>query len=335
MKKLLLAATIFMFTATSMATAQGLLDLFMPKAASGSESKYKVKYVEGDKESDYEILLIKIRGAIYEGSEEKSLPFKISKDMLKTIKKDLDTAKNRDAIKAVLLDINSPGGEVTASDIIYHQIENFKKETGKPVVAIFGTLGASGAYYVSCAADYILAHPTSIVGSIGVIMQGINFEKLAKTIGVKAVVLKSKRTPKKDILSPMREMTESEKKMLIGIVDSIYDRFVSIVAKSRKKTVKEITKIADGGIYNADTAKKLGLIDEIGYREDAINAACKLAKIKSAMLVKRSTKKSFSEILSDLAEMQSGMPTFMNNLKKMSEEATSPKMLYKLSLPIK
>ena len=332
MKRIILATTLMISTIFTVSSAQGLLNLLMP--SENTSNKYKVKYIEGDKDSSNEILLIKIKGVIQEASE-KTNPFKLSANMIKSIKKDLETAKHRKSIKAIILDINSPGGEVTASDIIYHQINTFKKATNKPVIAIFGTLGASGAYYVSCSSDYILAHPTSIIGSIGVIMEGVNFEKLAKTLGIKAVVLKSKRTPKKDILSPFREMTASEKAMLLGIINSMYDRFVSIVAKSRHKTVKEITKIADGGIYTAQQAKKIGLIDQIGYREDAIKVACKLAKIKNAKLVKRSKKKSITEILSDLAEMQSGVPALMNHLQKVREQAESPAMQYKLSLPIK
>ncbi len=334
MKKIYYLCFALIFTVSSASFAQGIFSIFAPSASEKSKKKLRVKFVEGDEEAKEEILLIKIKGVIQEKDEEQSIPFQPNKDMFKQIKKDLLVAEKRDAIKAVLIEINSPGGEVTASDIIYHQIENFKKKTGKPVVAHFGTLGASGAYYVACAADKILAHPTSILGSIGVIMHGMNFERLVANLGIKPVVLKSEKTPKKDILSPFREMTVEEKEMILEIINSIYERFVEIVTKGRKMTRKDVEKIADGGIYNATRAKELGLIDQIGYREDSMAVACKLAKIESAALVKSYSKKGFAEVLSEMASMNSGAPALINEFKKIMESSEVPSLMYKMSMPL-
>jgi protease-4 len=332
MKKAFFYSIFLTLFITSAISAQGLFDIFSPPAGKVVNGKYKVKFIEGDEEADEEVLLIKIRGVIQEKPDEQSLPFERKKDLLKTIKKDLELAKNREAVKAIILDINSPGGEVTASDIIYHQLSKFQKETKKPIVAIFGTLGASGAYYVACAANKILAHPTSIIGSIGVIMNTMNLKRLVENIGIKPVVLKSERTPKKDILSPFKDMTKPEETMLLEIVNGIYDRFVKIVSKSRNKTKEEIMKIADGGIYNSDKALKIGLIDKIGYREDAMEVACQLAKIKSAALVKRYQKRTLSDILSGMAEMNSGAPAIMQKLQTVIEAAGTPSLMYKINL---
>jgi protease-4 len=308
--------TIFLLLAfvSSAASAQGLLGLF---GSGESKKTIRVQFLEGDESSPDEVLLIRIRGVIQEHDEEESMPFKIEKDLFESLKKDLEVARKRRAIKAVLLDINSPGGEVTASDVIYHQIKKMREETDKPVVALIGTMGASGAYYVACAAEKIMAHPTSIIGSIGVLMQSINVQQLAEKIGLKAVTLKSDKTPMKDVLSPFKEMSEEEKTMLLGIIDSIYDRFINIVSENRKLSREDVIKIADGGIYTSTRARELGLIDGVGYREDALAEACRLAEIKSAALVKRVSSKSLSEIIAEMSEMNSYFPNISAELKKL------------------
>lgn len=326
MKKFLLTALILSLYCAATASAQGFLGLF-----GGSQNKkpIRVEFVEGDNDANEEILLIRINGVIQEREEDDSMPFRAAKDPLESVKKDLEAARKRKAIKAVLVEINSPGGEVTASDIIFHQIKKMREETGKPVVALIGTMGASGAYYVACAADRILAHPTSIVGSIGVLMQAMNVQELAEKLGFKAITLKSDQTPMKDVLSPFKEMTEQEKAMLMEIINGIYDRFIDIVAASRKLDREAVIKLADGGIYTAARAKEAGLVDEIGYREEAMAAACKLAEIESAALVKRVTKKSFSDLWADMSEINSSVPALVSEIKTLLHYGSTPVLMFK------
>ena len=330
MQKKIIILAISMLLINLTVFGQGFLDIF---TGNSEKNNYKVKFIDGDNDAVEELLLIKVRGIIQEKSEHDQVPFQIQKDLMKTIKKDLKLARTRDAIKAILLDINSPGGEVTASDIIYHQIMQLKEETEKPVIAIIGSMGASGAYYVACASDHIIAHPTSIIGSIGVIMQSINVKKLVEKIGIKPVMLKSKKTPKKDILSPFKEMTVGEKKMLLEIINSIYDRFVKIVSESRKMKIKEVEKIADGGIYTAEKAKELNLIDQIGYRENAIKKACDILDLESIALVKRYEKKSIAEIFSEISSMHSPYPAIINQIKSSIKATAVPEIMLKLHLP--
>lgn len=326
MKKITLLVLLISLLSTSQLAAQGLLSLF---SSSESKKAIRVKYLEGDEDAKEEVLLIKIKGVIQDQDSEEGMPFKIEKDIFENLKKDLEVARKRKAIKAILLEINSPGGEVTASDIIYHQLKKIQQETEKPVVALIGTIGASGAYYVACAAKKILAHPTSIIGSIGVLMQAMNLEDLAKMIGVKAVTLKSEKTPMKDVLSPFKELTPEERKMLMAIIDSVYNRFVDIVSESRKLDREEVIKLADGGIFTAVRAKELGLIDAVGYREDALAEACKLVGIESAALVKRVTKKSLSEIFSEMSSMNSLMPDLRLEFRRMLIEGASPILMFR------
>lgn len=321
--------TIFLVFAFSLAaSAQGLLGSLL---GGGQETKKKIRvqFVEGDEDAADEILLVRIRGVIHETDEDESNPFKAGKDMIEELKKDLEAARKRKAIKAILLEINSPGGEVTASDVIYHQINKLREQTGKPVIAMIGTMGASGAYYVACAADRILAHPTSIIGSIGVLMQALNVQQLAEKVGLKAITLKSDKTPMKDVLSPFKELSEEEKTMLMQIINGIYDRFIDIVAASRKLKREAVIKLADGGIYTAQKAKDNGLIDAIGYREEAMEEACKLAKIETAALVKRVTKKSFSEVWSELSSMNSDLPALLGKLQTTLKFGSTPTLMFR------
>lgn len=326
MKKIALLMLLILGVTTSPAAAQGLFSLF-----GGAEPKktIRVKFVDGDEEAKEEILLISIKGVIQEQDSQDGMPFKIEKDLFENLKSDLEVARKRKAVKAILLEINSPGGEVTASDIVYQQLKKVQKETEKPVVAIIGTMGASGAYYVACAAKKILAHPTSIIGSIGVLMQAFNLEELAQKVGFKAVTLKSEKTPMKDLLSPFKEVSPEEREMLMGIINSIYDRFVDIVSENRNLSREQVIKIADGGIFTAARAKELGLIDAVGYREDAMAEACKLVGIESAALVKRVAKKSISEILSDMSAMSSGVPALRSELRRLLMESGTPQVLFR------
>ncbi len=195
----------------------------------------------------------------------------------------LDTAANDKHVKAVVLRINSPGGAVTASDVMYQDLLNFKKDSGKPVVSCMMDVAASGAYYLAMASDRVYAHPTTLTGSIGVIMSLYNASGLLTKIGVSSDPIKS--GPNKDLGNPARPMTAEERAILQGMVDSFYGQFVKIVAKGRNLPEDQVRKLADGRVYTGSDAKKLGLVDEVGYLEDAIQAAVELAGIQDARVV--------------------------------------------------
>ncbi len=312
------------------ASAASLFDLLDTMGAAPSkDAKHKVEFVEGDKEAQNEILLIKISGVIQEADDSDRYAFEVRKDPMEAIRKDVECALERPEVKAVLLEVDSPGGEVTASDIIHHKLGKIT-EKDKPIVALIGSMGCSGAYYVSCAATKIMAHPTSVVGSIGVLMQAANLEKLAQLVGYRSIMLKSDRTPKKDVLSPFREMTPEERTMLLSIIDALQDRFLEIVSKNRGKPVSDITKLADGSIYTASQALTNGLIDGIGYREDALAKIRELAKIDTAKLVKRKARKGIQSLLTDLMEARSGVPAMLEGLKEILSEGGTPKLLFQL-----
>lgn len=180
------------------------------------------------------------------------------------------------SVPAVVVHIDSPGGGAAASQEIYEEI-NKLREKGKRVVASMGSVGASGGYYVACAADTIVANPATLTGSIGVIFQFPVAEELFKKIGVKFEVVK--RGEIKDIGSMDRSMTKRERESLQSVVDDTYEQFVEVVAASRGMETEEVIEIADGSIFTGRQAKELGLVDELGNLHDAIKIAGEMVGI--------------------------------------------------------
>jgi protease-4 len=194
------------------------------------------------------------------------------------IMRQINKAKDDEAIKALVLKVNSPGGSSAASDAIYQELKKFKQETNRPVVVSMGDMAASGGYYVSALADQIYANPATITGSIGVIMNFNNLEELYDKLGVENITLKTGEH--KDIGSPTREMTEEEKEILNNLIGDVYDRFVNIVAQGRDLSEEKVRELADGRIYNGSQAKEANLVDEQGTFYDAVDTAAKLANIE-------------------------------------------------------
>jgi len=176
----------------------------------------------------------------------------------------LDKAAADPSVKAVVLRINSPGGGVTASDLMYGEVLNFKKRTGRPVVAVLMDVAASGGFYVACSADEIVANPTTVTGSIGVIMQSVNFAGTMSKLGIAADAITSGKM--KDAGSPLRPMKPEEREIFQKLVNQFYDRFVAVVAagRSKKLTEAKVRELADGRVYSAQQALELGFVDHVG-----------------------------------------------------------------------
>jgi len=229
------------------------------------------------------ILIVDIDGTISSALETGL--FAREKSVVARVFERLERAAADPQVKAVILRLDTPGGEVTASDIIYHEVLRFKERTGRPVIGLMMSVAASGGYYIASACDVILAHPSTITGSIGVISVFPSVESLMSKVGVKVNVIKS--GPAKDSGSPFRDMTEDDKKLFQTIIDEYYEGFLAVVATGRKGKIAEadLRKIADGRVYTAPQALKLGLIDAIGYFDDAFAKARGLASLKSAKVV--------------------------------------------------
>ncbi len=240
-----------------------------------------LKEVQVDGTGTAKVLLLEVSGMISSQEKEGLIP---APSMLARIKEQLTRAAQDDNIKAVVLRINTPGGTVTASDIVYHELKTFKTSRKLPIVASIMDLGTSGGYYIAAAADTVMAHPSSVTGSIGVIMLTVNARGLLEKVGVEATAVTS--GPRKDMGSPFRVMTAEERAIFQGLIDSFYQRFLSVVQEGRPRLqMDQIKKLADGRIYTGDQAKAAGLVDEIGYLEDAIELAKKKANLTEARVV--------------------------------------------------
>ncbi len=227
------------------------------------------------------VLLIDISGMLTTGKasgilEEPSLPARIKEELTK--------AEEDNHVKAIILRINTPGGSVTASDLVYHELKVFKKKRAVPVIAAIMDLGTSGGYYIAMAADHILAHPSTITGSIGVIMVTMNAEGLLEKVGVQPAAIVS--GPKKAMGSPFRPMNDEERAIFQGTIDHLFEQFLSVVKEGRPGlSMEQIRTLADGRIFTADIAKSKGLVDSIGYLDEAIDLAKKEANLEQAKVV--------------------------------------------------
>ena len=188
-------------------------------------------------------------------------------------------------VKAVILRINSPGGTVTASDAMYREVIRFKERTGKPVVVLMMDVAASGGYYVACAGDHILAYPSTVTGSVGVILQTMSLKPLLGKIGVETLALTS--GPNKAMGSPLESLKDEHKALLQGMVDDFYARFVEIVRASRPRIPADrFAQVVDGRVFTGTQAVPLGVVDELGDVYDAWRVAKRLAGVERAHLLR-------------------------------------------------
>ncbi len=200
-------------------------------------------------------------------------------------KEKLDAAASDDRVKAIVLRVNSPGGSVTGSDIMHHEVQRFKATTGKPVVACLMDVAASGGYYLACAADEIYAHPTTITGSIGVIVMLPNFAGTLDKIGADVHAIKSGEF--KDAGSPFRTLESDDEQLFQELVDDMYERFLAVVAAGRPRLASraELEPVADGRVVMGDEAVELGLVDHLGTIHSAILAAKTRAELDEKPIV--------------------------------------------------
>ena len=215
------------------------------------------------------ILLIDFAGIINNQKNRDITGNTINLGMVENIRSILKKAEKDKEIQALLIKMNSPGGTVTASDIIFHLLKDFKDSNKVKIYVQVMDLAASGGYYVALAGDEIIAHPTSLVGSIGVIALKVNLKELMTKIGVDWEIVKS--GDKKDFMSPFRSFTREERDLFQNTIDIFHQRFISTITNNRHDLdLAQVQLLADGRIFDAEQAKKLKLIDDIGYVTDTI-----------------------------------------------------------------
>ena len=252
---------------------------------------YEEEYVSG--EGPQKIVVVPVEGTIASaessvgGVQPTATPEGLS-DALRQVADDT-------SVVAVVLEINSPGGGVTASDEMHRSILDFKRNTDRPVVVSMGDTAASGGYYISTAADRIVANETTLTGSLGVIFQLTNFSEAADKYGISQVVIKSGKF--KDIGNTFREMKPEEREVFQSLVDESYAEFVSVISEGRGLSEERVREIADGRIYSGSQAKELGLVDSFGGIDEATVIAGTLAEAQDTTVVRYVETPTFSETL--------------------------------------
>lgn len=283
-------SSIISFTMFFASQQQSLTDIF---ASTGNEFAEDV-IEDGDMFN--KIAVLDVNGVIQDTGEDATSFFASAgyhhQEFLKMVKA---VGEDKD-VKGVIIRVNSPGGGVVESAEIHKELMKLKKESKKPIYISMGSMAASGGYYISTAADKIYATPETMTGSLGVIMQGINYGELAQKYGVKFETIKSGQY--KDIMSPTREMTDEERKILQTMVDNSYKGFVDVISAGRKMSEGDVRKIADGRIYDGRQAKQLNLIDELGYFDDTVAAMKKDLKLKNAQVISYSSDMGFGSLFS-------------------------------------
>jgi len=256
-----------------------------------------------DNDASDKIAVLRIDGIITSGAIDQS-----GYSMVDVVKAQLKRAREDDKVKAVILKVDSPGGEVLAADEIYRAIGDFQKKSGKPVIASMGDLAASGGYYVSAPCRWIVANEMTITGSIGVIMDTWNYRGLMDKIGLRPVVYKSGKF--KDMLSGSRSTNEipaEEHRMVQALIDQVYGRFTNVVAEARtaaheknkdkgQELVPNWPEYADGRVLSGTEALKYGFVDQLGDFKTAVDTAKRVAGISEANLIEYQQRYDFSDL---------------------------------------
>ena len=232
-------------------------------------NEFTTEFVSGNEKAKEKIAVIDVKGTIERGSGEFSADVANSVTIVKLIR----AAAKDDDVKAIIIDLETPGGEVTASDEIYHEL----KLCGKPVVAMMNSMAASGGYYVACGADKIVANKFTMTGSIGVIISTVNVSELLEWAKVKPEFYTSGKM--KAMLNPAKPTTEEEAKVIQALVTDAYNQFAGIVSKSRNIPLEKITEgeLGDGRVFDGEQALANGLVDKLGYFSTAEDTALELA----------------------------------------------------------
>jgi protease-4 len=269
--------------------------------------------VFGDDDDSPKLAMIEITGLISDAAVRSTFGAERPSSVAR-LREALKLAADDEDVLGLILRIRSPGGTVAASETLHHLIQNYKEETGQPVVAFFQGIAASGGYYAAMAADEIVAHPTAITGSIGVIMAGFNVSKLMDRFGIGDQTITSGAF--KDSGTPLRAMRDEERAYLQQVVDELFARFVEVVNEGRPELdAAAIASLADGRIFTASQAHELGLVDSIGHLEDAVSALEMRAEVKDAQVIRYQRDGEYRE---NLYSRSSGSPTTVVDVKLLS-----------------
>jgi protease-4 len=265
------------------------------------------------------IVQLFVQGAITGEPNASGMPSmtEILAEQLRRVEEDI-------SVKALVLRIDSPGGEVVATDEIHSRLLRLKQVRHLPIVVSMGSTAASGGYYLATAGDAIFANPNTLTGSLGVIFNLFNYNEAAAKLGVQQYAIKSGRF--KDIGSPARPLTEPERQIFQTLVNDSYNKFVEVIVQGRKLSPERVREIADGRVYSGEQAKRLGLIDQFGDLEDATQHALSLSGDQEALVIRYADQLSLSKLLFSMKQHWSNPDPL--GLSRILERQSSPRLLY-------
>jgi protease IV len=320
-----IAGVLFVFSIIISSTMMFINQSDLFKDAFASSSGFSEEIIEEGNSLD-KILVLNVNGVIQDTGEDVTSFFSTAGYQHQTFLDMVEAAGEDDSVKGVILRVNSPGGGVVESAEIHKKLIELTKKSKKPLYVSMGTTAASGGYYISTAADKIFAAPDTLTGSLGVIMQSINYGELAEKYGVKFETIKS--GPYKDIFSPTRDMTEEERKILQSMVDNAYKGFVNVITEGRPLSEEEVRKVADGRIYDGRQAKENNLIDELGYFDDTVAAMKKDLDLEEAQVVEYGDSLGLDSFLSMSVSKVFKEDAELSSLYQLLSSSNSPRLMY-------
>ncbi|RDW20900.1 signal peptide peptidase SppA [Oceanobacillus chungangensis] len=238
----------------------------------------------------------------------------------------LDHAGEDKSIKAIVMDVNTPGGGVVESAEIHEKVLEIQQTYKKPVYVSMGNTAASGGYYISAPADKIVAHPATLTGSIGVIMQALNYAELADNLGIDFNTIKSGEY--KDIMSASREMTDGERTILQTMIDELYGEFVQVIVDGRGMSESTVRELGDGRVYTGTQAKENGLVDELGTLDDTIAMMKEEQGLSDATVIEYTNGFEFNKFLGGAVQSVFGNQSELADLENIFREANAPRAMY-------
>jgi protease-4 len=297
----------------------GLAGLMAPAGSGYTE------YVLEEGNMDSRIAVLTVEGVIQDTGDASPL-FGSSGYNHNFFMDQLEQVKMDDTVKAIMLKVNSPGGGVVESAEIYDKIKEIQDETKKPIYVSMGATAASGGYYISAPAEKIFVNEETLTGSIGVIMESVNYGELAERYGIDFVTIKS--GPFKDIMSPTRDMTEDERKLLQGMLNESYESFVDIIEEGRGMSEKEVKEFADGRIMSGRQAVEIGIADDFGFEEDVIADLRKDFDLGDAEVFEYGVSEGLGSLLSMKLNSFLGNDMESKMMAKLFSDYNSPRMMY-------
>lgn len=296
--------------------------LFEDSFAMGTAAYEETVLDEGD--SNERIAILDVSGVIQDTGP--ASPFAAAGYNHQNLLSQLADIQEDQTVKGIVLHVDSPGGGVVESSDIYDELISIQENRNIPIYVSMGSMAASGGYYISAPADKIFVHPETITGSIGVIMESLNYAELADKIGIDFNTIKT--GPYKDMMSPNREMTKTERDMLQEMINDSYERFVGIVADGRGMSVENVKKVADGRIMNGRQAIESGLADDYGKLPDVIDALITEQGFKNPTVFEYSSSDSLSSIFGTSVSGLFRKSAETELIQKLLTDYQAPRMMY-------